>query len=172
MRLSVTVNGVRRYTATVNGSGYLNAHVNLRDRPKENDRSQSIWVGGNETLEAETISFEWPRLDLKTGDVVEVTLLESGEGDAPSLTRRSSDSPKNLFSRPELARELVSSVRDFETRIMQLVDKSEETESDAEHARFTSAVSRVVMELGGSFLYPVYRRHPEFLPDDLKGELL
>jgi hypothetical protein len=35
-----------------------------------------------------------------------------------------------------------------------------------------TAVGRVVWELGDSLLYPIYRRHKELVPDELKGELL
>jgi len=55
---------------------------------------------------------------------------------------------------------------------MQLVEKSEKTESAEEHKRFTHAVGLTVTGLGECLLYPVYRRHKELVPDELKGELL
>ena len=56
--------------------------------------------------------------------------------------------------------------------VMQLVEKSEKTESAEEHKRFTHAVGLTVTGLGECLLYPVYRRHKELVPDELKGELL
>ena len=123
-------------------------------------------------METETAYIDWQKLDLQVGDTVEIRLLEDGEGDTPIAVRRSSESPRNLFSRPDLAKELLALVSDFEARLMQLVDRSEKTESEQEHKTFTTAVGRVVTELGDAFLYPVYRRHKELVPDELKGELL
>ena len=123
-------------------------------------------------METETGYLDWQELDLQVGDTVEIQLLEDGEGDTPNAVRRSSELPRNLFSRPDLAKELLALVSDFETRLMQLVDRSEKTESAKEHKTFATAVGRVMTELGDAFLYPVYRRHKELVPDELKGELL
>jgi len=172
MRLSLTVNGTQRTLAAVSGSGFLNVHLNLHDRPKENDHSKVVRVVGTQTLETETIGFEWPPVELNMGDSIEIRLLGDGEGDAPSEIRRSSESPRNLFSRPELAEQLLALVSEFDSRLMQLVDKSEQMQTEEEHRRFTSAVGRVSYEVGESFLYPIYRRHPELIPEGLKGELL
>jgi hypothetical protein len=85
---------------------------------------------------------------------------------------KSSESPQNLFSHPELAREVLSVVSDFESRLMQMLDKSKAIESEEEHKRFALAVGYVVAQLGDSLLSPIYRRHKELVPDGLKGELL
>lgn len=172
MRLSLKVNGNSRVVASVNGPGYLSAHLNLHDRPKEGDYSKTVQIAGIQTMETETVYLDWPKLDLQVGDAVEIRLLEDGEGDTPSAVRRSSESPRNLFSRPDLAKELVALVSDFEARLMQLVDRTEKTESAKEHKTFATAVGRVLTEVADAFLYPVYRRHKELVPDELKGELL
>jgi hypothetical protein len=114
MRLSLKVNGSPRVVAAVNGPGYLSAHLNLCDCPKDNDYSKVIRVVGTQTLETEMVRSEWPKFDLQVGDTAELSLLNDGEGDPPSSVRRSSESPQNLFSNPELAREVLSVVSDFE----------------------------------------------------------
>jgi hypothetical protein len=172
MRLSLKINSVSQYTASVSGPGYLSAHINLHNLPNTEDYSQSIRIQGSQTLETETTRFEWPKLELNTHDVVEITLLESGDGDAPDVIKRSSESPRNLFSRTDLAKELLAVVSDFETRLMKVVDEAERTEPAAERTKLAQAVGRVSMELGDSLLYPIYRRHPELIPERLKGELL
>jgi len=172
MRLSLKVNGSPRVVAAVTGPGYLSAHLNLCERPKDNDYSKTVRVVGTQTLETETVCFEWPEFDLQVGDTAELSLLNDGAGDQPSSVRRSSESPHNLFSHPELAREVLSVVSEFESRLMQMVDKSKATESAEEHKRFAMAVGYVVAELGDRLLSPIYRRHKELVPDDLKGELL
>ena len=172
MRLALSINGSPRVIAAVNGPGYLSAHLNLHDRPNEGDFLRAVHVSATQTLETETIYSDWPKLELAVGDTVSIRLLADGEGDAPSVVRRSSELPRNLFARPELAKELLTLVSEFETRLMGLVEKSKETESTEEHKIFADAVGRVLSELGDSFLYPIYRRHKQFIPDQLKGELL
>lgn len=172
MRLSLKVNGSPRVVAAVSGPGYLSAHLNLRERPKDNDYSKTVNIVGTQTLETETIRFEWPEFSLQVGDTAELNLLNDGAGDPPSAVRKSSESPNNLFSHPELAREVLSVVSDFESRLMQMLDKSKAVESAEEHKRFALAVGYVLAQLGDSILSPIYRRHKELVPDGLKGELL
>lgn len=172
MRLSLKVNGSPRVVAAVDGPGYLSAHLNLHERPKDNDYSKTVHVVGIQTLETETVRFEWPEFDLQVGDTAELSLLNDGAGDPPSTVRRSSESPQNLFLHPELAREVLSVVSNFESRLMQVLDKSKAIELPEEHKRFGLAVGQVVAQLGDSLLFPIYRRHKELVPDNLKGELL
>lgn len=172
MRLSLTINGVPRITAAVEGPGYLSAHLNLHERPKENDYSKRVRVAGIQTLETETVYLDWPQSELKGGDVLEFRLLNDGEGDVPSAVRRSSESPHNLFSSAELAKELLAMVSDFDSRLIQFVEKSRKTESPDEHKKFTNAVGHVLMEIGDRFLFPIYRRHKELVPEEFKGEIL
>jgi len=172
MRLSLKVNGNARVVAAVNGPGYLSAHLNLCERPKANDYSKTVRVVGIQTLDTETVRFEWPEIALQMGDTAELSLLNDGVGDPPSTVRKSSESPQNLFSNPELASEVLSVVSDFESRLMQMLDKSKASESAEEHKRFALAVGHVAAQLGESLLSPIYRRHKDLVPDGLKGELL
>lgn len=172
MRLSLSVNGVSRIVAAINGPGYLDAHVNLRHRLKENDDSKTIRIVGTETHKTETIRSEWPSVDLRVGDEIGIRILKDGQSDAPSATRKSSEAAQNLFSNQALATELINVVADFESRLIELLRKSEESEPYSEHEKFGLAVAHVTAELGVRFLYPIYRRHPELVPEALNGELL
>lgn len=89
----------------------------MGDRPKENESGTSISVGGFETQTTETVSLNWPTFELKTGDVVELRVLPEGEGDQPSEIRKSSESPYNLFSSTELAKQMLQAVSEFERRL-------------------------------------------------------
>src|SRR2546425_12408611 len=97
MRLSLSVNGAHPVIASVSGPGFLSAHLNIHDRPKEDDHSIKVRISGHQTAETETISMSWPTTDLNVGDVVGLRILPDGEGDAPLKVRRSSESPSNLF---------------------------------------------------------------------------
>jgi hypothetical protein len=172
MRLSMAVNGEDPIVASLRRPGYLSAHLNMSDRPQDNEVTKSVRINGVETGETETVHLKWPSVDLKVSDVVELRVLPDGEGNEPSEIRRSSESPYNLFSSAELARELIQAVSDFEGRLSRLVQKSEELEPADEHKKFTRAWGSVVWELGQNLLYPVYRRHKELIPEELKNELL
>ena len=98
--------------------------------------------------------------------------MPEGDGDAPSEVRNLSESPSNLFSSGELAKGLLEIVSDFEKRLNGFLAKSEQSESAEEHRKFKLAMGAVLYELGQQFLFPVFRRHKELIPEELKGELL
>jgi hypothetical protein len=172
MRLSLSVNNAAPVVASLSGDGYLNVHLNMHDRPKEGDYSRQVRAVGHETKENETVFLKWPTFDLNIGDVVQVKILPDGEGDAPSEIRRSSEAPSNLFTSADLAKEVLLAVSDFEQRLMQLVEKSEKIEPADEYKKFRRACGTVGVDVGNSLLYPIYRRHKELVPDELKSELL
>ena len=172
MRLSMTVNGSNPVVASLPRPGYLSAHLNLSDRPNDDERQNTIRIAGIETGETETIHLKWPSVDLEIDDVVELRVLPDGEGNEPSEIRKSSEAPNNLFSRPELARELLEAVSEFETRLYEIAERSNELEPTDEYKKFTRALGSVVWELGQNFLYPVYRRHKELIPEKQKNEIL
>lgn len=173
MRISLSINGNPQYTASLSGAGYLSAHLNVRNRPKENRLSAVVELDATDTSQqTENVHMDWPSIPLHAGDVVELKLLPQGEGDPPSETRRTSEDPRNLFARAENAAELVKIVSDFEARLMDLVSRFEQTEPPDEFAKLRRAVGSVVWELGVSFLSPVYRRHTHLMPDEMKSELL
>jgi len=144
----------------------------MADRLKENDNGRRVRAVGIETRETETIYMKWPQLDLQVGDVVEVRILPEGEGDAPKERKTSSEAPSNLLSSVELATEVVRAVSEFEKKLMQLLEKAKETEPAEDSKKLERACGSVAFELGENLLYPIYRRHKELIPEDLKGELL
>jgi hypothetical protein len=173
MRLSLSVNGHPHYTASVNGAGYLSAHLNMQSRPKENDYSRSVRVDGMETEETETVRMKWPAQPLHVGDVLEIKILPNdGVSDRPAEVKKSSEAPNNLFSNAELAKEVFDTVQDFDSRLMQLLSKSERVEPSEEHRKVGLAIGAVVYELGEHLLYPIFRRHKNLMPEEMKGELL
>jgi len=145
----------------------------MADRPKDNTRSSSVRVQGNETAETETTSAKWPAIDLSVGDVVELRILpDNGKGDAPTEVRRTSESPSNLFSNPDLAKELFQIVADFDARVRELLSKSEITEPPDEHKKIKLAIGAVIYDHGTHLLYPDISAHKFLIPKELKGELL
>jgi len=111
--------------------------------------------------------------DLKVGDVVEITVLaDDGFNDQPAEIKKSSEDTNNLFSNAELAKEVFDTVQDFDSRLMQLISKSERIEPPDEHHKVKREIGAVLYELGEHLLYPIFRRHKNLIPEEMKGELL
>ena len=125
---------------------------------------------GMEMHESETVRLSWRETNLQIGHTVEFSVLSDGEGDPPAEAHKSSGIAQQLILQPELARDVVSLVSTFDAQLMQLIKESNDSES--EHKKFALAVGHAVAELADRLLYPIYRRHRELAPDELKGELL
>ena len=108
--------------------GYLSAHLNLKNRPKEKSSPPVLQVVGIEARETENEILEWGSGPLEVGDAVEIRILDEGARDAPLKRKKSSESPKNLLSQRDLAEEVVSIVADFDKRLVELVKKAKEQE--------------------------------------------
>ena len=172
MRLSLAVNGKTRSIALLQGPGFLNAHINMSDRPKEHERANQARIHASQTLETQTISMHWPTVELHVGDTVEIRILADGDGDAPSEIRKLSESPSNLLSDSGLAKELLGVVSEFEKQIAAFLEKSEKIEPAEEYRKVKLAAAHVMAEVGERLLFPVFRRHKQLIPEEIKGELL
>ena len=56
MRLSLAVSGTTRSVAALQGPGFLNAHINLSDHPKESQRSNTVRIQASQAAETESMS--------------------------------------------------------------------------------------------------------------------
>lgn len=171
--MSLSINDSHRLTASFQGPGYLSAHLNMSDRPKEGEISRRVCLRAFDTSnQTETVALDWPALDLEVGDVVELQILPEGEGDPPTETRRSSEAPGNLLSSSELAKQVLQAVSEFDAHLMNLLARAEATEPSDEYQKFRSAIGYVFAETGERLVTPIHRRHQELIPEALRGELL
>ncbi|MDR7152472.1 hypothetical protein J2W49_004448 [Hydrogenophaga palleronii] len=125
-----------------------------------------------ETHEEESIYLDWPTVVLAEGDIVTLKLLPDGETSEPVSTRAGSESPENLLTDVLLAQELVSACARFDTDLLAILSKAKTAEPPEEHAKLLRTVADVAAHLGDKVLYPVYRRHPSLIPEQLRGEIL
>lgn len=173
MRISLTVNSQAQYIASMSSEGFLSAHLNLSDRPKSGEVKRKIRIVGYDTsLATENVSHSWPDIDLALGDVIELTVLEDGVGSPPSSTRRSSQYGGNLFASGDLAAEALEIGQDFEKKILSLLSKADTAETEEEAKKFRLAVGHLLGALGEHLYAPIWRRHSNLVPPEMRGELL
>ena len=172
MRLRLRVNDSVRCTASLAAPGYLNAHLNLAELPEKAESSRTVQIRGTQIAEAENTSLKWPEIELDIGDTVELRILDDGGSDPPAEVRKSSDDSSSLLSSSGLAKELSRIVSDFNSRLIKTLRKAKKVEPPDEYEKVQDAVGRVIYETGAQLLYPIYRRHQELMPEELKGDLL
>ena len=173
MRIGVRVNSSSRFVASQSGPGFLSAHLNLSDRPKDSTRDASLEVIGIGTgSDTENVTQQWPAVELEVGDRVEIEILDEGPGTEPASVDSSRDVPGNLFSDVALARRALDIARSLEDQLLDLLRVSASVEPPDEQDKVRRAVGRLVYEIGQQLLYPVWRRHPDLIPDEMRGELL
>jgi len=84
MRISLSINGNPQYTASLSGAGYLSAHLNVRNRPKENRLSAVVELDATDTFQqTENVTMHWTAMPLHAVCFVELKLMPPGEGDPP-----------------------------------------------------------------------------------------
>lgn len=173
MRFRVRINGQDQFTASLPRAGFLSAHLNLYDRPKEGERTQSLSVKGFDTSNpTDTVALEWPKFSLGASDIVELQLLADGPGDEPQSKRRTSGLPTNLLTDRALAEATLTLVKDFEAALWRLMESAESIEPPDEHRKFLRAVASVATHLGEDLISPIQRRHTDLIPEADRGERL
>lgn len=172
MRIALSLGGKLQYTASLEGTGFLSAHLNLANRT-EDGVSKRVRVNGYDTNSpTETVSLSWPELKLDVGDVVQLEILGEGPGDPPVQRRSTTESPTNLLSNAAVAKELLAACRHFESRLLEIMKNASTIEPEEEYRKLKLAIGNVFMDLGEHMLSPVYRRHPELIPEPMKGRSL
>ncbi|RUL70507.1 hypothetical protein [Dyella choica] len=167
------MNSQQQYIASMPSEGFLSAHLNLSDRPKSGETKRRIRIVGHDTsLATENVSIFWPDIELALGDVVELAVLEDGIGSPPSSIRRSSQDQGNLFASNELAAEALAIGHEFEKKILSLLQKAEMAETGEEAKKIRLATGHLIAALGEHLFAPIWRRHSDLVPPEMKGELL
>lgn len=169
----MVVNTQEQYVASLPEAGYLNAHLNLSNRPKSAEQKRLLRVVGYDTsIATENVWHAWPEVELGLGDVVELSVLEDANGTQPSLTQRTPENPKNLFGSSELASEALKAGQQFEEAIFSVLKSAEAQESDEDAKKVRRAVGDLLAALEENLYSPIWRRHPSLMPEAMRGELL
>ena len=172
MLLELAVNNGPAIRASLNGKGWLSAHLNVSIGIEERDTSTISLDSIDESGEPNTVHSTWNAGNLSVGDKVEIRLLSDGEGDAPTKVRRSAESPHNLFSNVEQARLLLSAISAIDAELMSVMQRARGAEPAHEFERIGKAVGAVAYELDRSLITPTLRRHPELLEEAKQKNLV
>jgi hypothetical protein len=110
-RLSLSVNDRHVANASLEAKVWLGAPVSL-SHGVQSEYSDRVWLSATDHSEdPNSVHSTWDFVPLSIGYKIEIVVLPDGESDSPSEIRRTSESPKNLFSDIEQARLLLAAVR-------------------------------------------------------------
>lgn len=161
MLLELAVNDGQPLRASLNRKGLLSAHLNVSIG---RDDAATLFLNSiDETDEPNTVYSTWEVGKPSVGDKIEIRLLADGEADPPTKVRRSSESPRNLFSNPEQARRLLDAVSTFDTELMAIIEHARVVEPKEEFDRIVRAIGEIVVEVDQHLISPTLRKHPELL---------
>jgi hypothetical protein len=173
MRLALKVNDRQAVRASLQESGYLTAHLSLTRDPDKDGISSRVSINAIDMSdEPNSVSSTWEIGSVTIGDRVEILVLPDGDSDPPAEVRRSSKSPKNLFSDGEQARLLLSAVRACDAELMGILNRARSSEPAEEMEKIARAVAGVVCELDRHLITPTLRRHPELLAEAKEKKLV
>lgn len=175
MKLKISINGKKEIITCIDGYGHLGAHLNIYKHRKETKPS-SVFVSGHDTNE-ETVTkhYNWAERELKTGDKVEIEILTDSDveaSDEPDTTYLSSDEKYTLLENANLAKELKSMILDFEKNLFNMLDNVNDCESEDELKKYKRSLGKILMSNAENILYPLYRKHTDLIPDELRGKSL
>jgi hypothetical protein len=165
MLLELAVNDGPSLRASLNRKGLLSAHLNVTIADEKDDATMSL-TSIDETDEPNAVYSTWEAGKLSVGDKVEIRLLAVGEADPPTTVRRSSESPRNLFSDADQARRLLTAINTFDAELMGIMEHARAVEPKEEFDRIVQAIGAVVVEVDQRLISPTLRRHPELLEEE------
>ncbi len=164
MRLSLSINGRRVARASLEGSGWLGAHVSLSKDIEGGEPANRAWlVAADTSEEPNVVHSTWEMVEVALGDKIEIEVLPDGEADAPSTVTKTSASAENLFSDIDQARLLLETVQTCDKVLLELMERAESVEPNEELHKIRYAVTGVLTEIDQQLILPTLRRHPELL---------
>jgi len=173
MRLALKVNDRNPIRASLQSNGYLSANLNLTKEPEREEATGRVWLQAiDESEEPNSVSSDWEGGALSVGDKVEILVLSDGDADPPTEIRRSSESPKNLFSSMEQARMLLSAISSCDKELMGIIDRARESEPPDEFRKIARSIGGIIYDLDRCLISPTLRRHPELFVEAKELKLI
>jgi len=171
MRLQVSINDGVPVRASLHGQGWLSVHLNLSWDDAGGGSSRLSVEGIDKSDEPNATISKWDLGTLSIGDIAHIQVLDDGEADPPTGVRRTAESPGNLFSDGDQARQLLSAVSACDKELMAVLERSKTVEPDDEFRKIGHAVARILYELDRTLIQPTLRRHPDLLGEAREKQL-
>ena len=172
MRVQVSVNNGVPVRASLENQGWLSVHLNLSS-DDDADGSARLWAQAIDKSDEPNSTFStWELGTLSIGDTTNIQVLNDGEADPPTEVRRTSESPKNLFSNVDQARQLLSAISTFDKELMAVVEQSRSIETKDEFMKIALAIGGIASDLDRCLIQPTPRRHPELFAEAKEKRLV
>jgi hypothetical protein len=165
MRLQVSVNNGVPVRASLQNQGWLSVHLNLSSDDDDTDGCSSrLWVQAlDKSDEPNSTNSTWDLGTLSIGDIAQIQILNEGEADPPTEVTRTSESPNNLFSNVDQARQLLSAISACDKELGAVLERSKTVEPEDEFKKIARAIVGISSDLDRYLIQPTLRRHPELL---------
>lgn len=173
MKIRASINRENRVVAEVDGKGLLGAHLTLDDKQGSGAPVVTLRVKGFDTSDPrETRYLKWPDMSLEPGDQVELEVMPTADADAPTEVLSSLKDRSRIDASMEQA-DAILEMTSACTRKLEdaLATLKPEMEEEA-YKQLAFGVGSVLLELYTSIAQPIYRKHPDKVPEGLKDQPL
>jgi len=172
MRLQVSVNNGVPVRASLQTEGWLSVHLNLSSDDTGSVPGRLIVQAIDKSDEPNSTFSTWELGTLSIGDTAQIQVLDDGEADPPTAVRRTSESPKNLFSNVDQARQLLTAISVCDKELGAVIQRSKTVEPEDEYAKIVQAIGGIICDLDRYLIQPTLRRHPELLAEAKEKKLI
>ena len=169
MKIRITINNKYLATTEVVGKGHLGAHINLDDKEGTDNPEMDISLGGYDTNDKkETKYLKWHGSELQAGDNITIEIMPEAQSDAPSEVRSSLTDKKTISTSEEQAEKILKAAYSCNEILNELLLELKNELQDSEYKKIVFGVGGVINEVFSSIAEPIYRKHPDKLPEEFK----
>lgn len=170
MKIRITINGKHLATSEVLGKGHLGAHINLNDKTGTGRPKMDISIGGYDTNDPEETKYlKWPGAALDVGSNVKIEIMPDVPADTPSNIKSSLKDKKVITTTGEQADRILKASYACNEILNELLQGLRNELSDSDYKKVAYGVGSVINEVFSSIAEPVYRKHPDKVPEALKN---
>lgn len=169
MKIKISKNGKHLSTGEVIGKGHLGTHINLDDKSGSGAPKMDIFLSGYDTSDPkETKYLKWCNSSLEKGDKVEVEIMPDAQADEPFEIKSSLKDKKVITTSEKQADRILKASYACNEILNELLRELNSELAEVDYDKLRYGVGSVINEVFSSIAEPVYRKHPEKIPEALK----
>lgn len=159
MRLGVSLNDERCYVAALPDTGTVHAHLTLQD--DEHGKRRRLKVFGFRHTAEEATGLEWPSVEARVGDTLQLAIMTEGPGDPPREQAEKKRLPTVRMVESEgLADKLRQLCETFGASLSSLLIEAESSEPPEQVEYLRDAIESVCRDVEITLHDPVLLGHP------------